>query len=263
MPRLIAFAAAAVFVLSCSSPTAQNPEAAQEEIAPWETVSINGAAYRRVAAKPTATQQDLVITLSIPVSLSGGQLIFSDQVTIAGRVYRADCSPDSPTPTPTPGTPPPPPPTGDDVGNTPATATALTVPYPPAGSTATASWFSETYRLTAQDVDYFRLEVTRPIWLGVASRGQTDTKGTLFSATGEVLHRNDDGFNPGNPNFFLFYQASPGTYYVKVEGYGAATQGDYIVGVATLNDLDAASAEDATSGDLAAFYGEQLKEAFQ
>ncbi|MDE2739957.1 MAG: hypothetical protein OXI58_00055 [Gemmatimonadota bacterium] len=262
MPRLIAFAAAAVFVLSCSSPTAQNPEAAQEEIAPWETVSINGAAYRRVAAKPTATQQDLVITLSIPVSLSGGQLILSDQVTIAGRVYRADCSPGSPTPTPTPGTPPPPP-TGDDVGNTPATATALTVPYPPAGSTATAGWFSPTYRLTARDVDYFRLEVTRPILLAVGSRGGTDTVGELQSAAGEVLHRNDDGFGPGNPNFFVYYRASPGTYYVKVRGYGAATQGDYVLGVATLNDLDAASAEDASAEDLAAFYEEQLKEAFQ
>ena len=93
MPHLIAFAAAAAFVLSCSSPTAQNPEATQEEIAPWETVSINGTAYRRVAAKPTATQDDVVITISIPVSLSSGELIFSDQVVIAGREYRADCSP--------------------------------------------------------------------------------------------------------------------------------------------------------------------------
>ena len=257
MPHLIAFAAAAAFVLSCSSPTAQNPKAAQKEIAPWETVSINGATFRRVAAKPTATQEDFDITISIPVSLSSGELVFADSVYIAGREYRADCSPDRPTPP----TPPDPPPGGDDVGNTPETATDLTVSYPPAGSEDPAIWISPVYRLTARDVDYFRLIVDREVYLGVASLGDTDTKGTLFDASGEVLDRNDDGFESGF-NFFLFALVEAGTYYVKVEGYNAATTGEYNVGVSISNvTLDAAVA--AEGKEAATVYKERMKDEFK
>ena len=61
---------------------------------PWQTVEINGALYRRVAAKPTATGQgDLLITIPIRwEATADGTIRLSDTVEIAGRTYTADCS---------------------------------------------------------------------------------------------------------------------------------------------------------------------------
>ena len=106
----------AFFVLSCSQePPVSSPSSAfAEESGPWQTVSINGATYRRVAAKPTETAQaDLLITIPISYETGAdGSIRLSDTVQIAGRTYTADCSSTG----------------GDDVGDTRATATRLTVP---------------------------------------------------------------------------------------------------------------------------------------
>ena len=256
--RFALWALSALFVLSCSqespSPTAPPAAAAAEEAAAWQTVEINGALYRRVAAKPTTTQETVLITITIPVETSGdGTLIFSDTVLIGDRVYTADCA--------TTGGGSNPPTTGsDDVGNTQATATSLTVLYPPAGSDDIAYWESPQYRISSSsDVDYFRLRVTKTVFLAVGSLGSIDTKGTLYNASGGVLDRNDDGFSdtdPNNRNFFLFARVTAGTYYVKVEGYNQAT-GPYRLGISTLNVSNAAGKP------VAAGYEQKMKKAYR
>jgi len=121
--RFALWALSALFVLSCSQdpPVSSLSSAFAEESGPWQTVSINGATYRRVAAKPTETSQaDLLITILISYTVEGGLIRFSDTVQIAGRTYTADCSS-----------------TGgdqananDDVGNDRSSATSLPVPDP-------------------------------------------------------------------------------------------------------------------------------------
>lgn len=217
MPRSIVVLVG-LLCLSCSSPTptAQSPEAAVEEAAPWEMLSINGATYRRVAAKPTEAQADAVITISIPVTVSGGNIIIADEITIAGKTYTANCSA-------TDG------PSDDDVGNSTATATDLLVMAPEHGDNFT--WFrSKTYRLTPGDVDVFRLRVPEQCDLMVLSApddNTTDTYGTLRSSSGRLLARNDDS-SVRPPNFTLFLRGvSPGVMYLEVKGATSGASGPY------------------------------------
>ena len=204
---------------ACDSQTPVDPQ--PEEATLGEKVAINGEMYRRVMAKPTTTQDDAVITISIPVSTSGGNILIADEVTIAGKTYTANCGGSSSTP--------------DDVGNTTSAATNLTVPVPT--SAEGSFWRSSMYRLTAGDVDYFRLRVTgsRTIDMAVVSGPEgstTDTHGQLLSSSGRVLAENDDAEGFGL-NFFVFSRVSPGTYYLKVRGATSRSAGTYDLVVAT------------------------------
>ena len=216
-----------LLVLSCSkdspSPTAPPANAVAEEAGPWQTVSINGALYRRVAAKPTETSQaDLLITIPIRITTSDdGSFRFADTVVIAGRTYTADCG--------TGGGPS----GGDDVGNTRATATRLTVPEP-TSTTNYEFWFSrdDEYAITSGDEDYFRLYAPGRMWLGVLSRGSTDVKGWLYDQNGRVIHEDDNGRNDGI-NFIVLGLVDSGTYYVRVTGARTSTSGSYALSVGT------------------------------
>ena len=231
--RFALWALSALFVLSCSqespSPTAPPAAASAEEAGPWQTVEINGALYRRVAAKPTETSQaDLLITIPISYETTAdGSIRLSDTVQIAGRTYTADC-----------GTGGGQSGGGDDVGNTPATATSISVQYPPFGSDEVeVVWspanVSESHELTRGDTDYFRLNVTRRVYLGVGSGGSTDVVGQLLDENGVVLDSEDNNRTDDNNNFFLFFLVEPGTYYVKVTGASSSTTGPYYLGIST------------------------------
>ena len=228
--RFALWALSALFVLSCSQepPVSSPSSASAEESGPWETVSINGATYRRVAAKPTETSQaDLLITIPISYTVEGGAVRFSDTVQIAGRTYTADCGADGGQ---SGG--------GDDVGNTPATATSISVQYPPFGSDEIETVWSpasasESHELTRGDTDYFRLNVTRRVYLGVGSGGSTDVVGQLLDENGVVLDSEDNNRTDDNNNFFLFSLVEPGTYYDKVTGASSSTTGPYYLGIST------------------------------
>ena len=236
--RFALWALSALLVLSCSpqKPTAAQPEASQEEVAPWETVSINGAIYRRVAAKMTETQTDIIIAIAIPVTVTGnGDLIYSDTVVIGDRVYTANCNAQSPTRIGSPST------TGDDVGNTRSQATSLAVNYPPASAPASEMelTLSAPYELTAGDVDYFRIRITRDVDLAVMSLGNTDTVGSLHLSDGTLLESDDNGAgsssDPSNKNFFLLGRVTTHTYYLRVAGTGSRPTGTYTLGMGTWN----------------------------
>ena len=221
MFRLVVFFA--LLSLSCSkdSPSPTEPAAVSaEEAGPWQTVSINGALYRRVAAKPTETSQaDLLITIPIGYETTAdGSIRLSDTVQIAGRTYTADCGAGGPSNV------------GDDVGDTQATATRLTVPR--AGTTEYEFWFSPEYEITPGDVDFFVLSVTQQVWFGVGSSGPTDVEGALYDNNGIGLDFQDNNRDDGH-NFLLFILAEPGTYYVKVNGATPSTSGPYSLSVGT------------------------------
>ena len=221
--RFALWALSALFVLSCSqespSPTAPPAAAAAEEAGPWQTVEINGARYRRVAAKPTETSQaDLLITIPISYeTTTDGSIRLSDTVQIAGRTYTADCG----TVGQSGG--------GDDVGNTRATATRLTVPEP-TSTTEFDFWFSPEYEITRGDEDYFRLYAPRRMWLGIGSRGSTDVKGWLYNQDGIVIDEDDNSRDDGR-NFLVLGLAGPGTYYLRVTGARVSTAGSYSLSV--------------------------------
>ena len=222
--RFVLWALSALFVLSCSqespSPTAPPAAASAEEVGPWQTVEINGALYRRVAAKPTETSQvDLLITIPISYETTAdGSIRLSDTVQIAGRTYTADCGAGGQSGG------------GDDVGNTRATATRLTVPEP-TSTTEFDFWFSPEYEITRGDEDYFRLYAPRRMWLGIGSRGSTDVKGVLYDQNGLVIDEDDDSGD--GLNFLVLGLGSPGTYYLRVTGARTSTSGSYSLAVGT------------------------------
>ena len=219
--RFALWALSALFFLSCSQepPVSSPSSASAEESGPWQTVSINGATYRRVAAKPTETSQaDLLITIPISYEIEGGLIRFSDTVQIAGRTYTADCGQGGQEDS------------TDFVGDTRETAHRLTVPQ--AGTTQYEFWYSPEYAITPGDVDFFILSVTQRVWLGVGSDGPTDVSGTLYDNNGIALDLQNNNRDDGR-NFLLFILAEPGTYYVEVTGATTSTSGPYTLSVAT------------------------------
>ena len=93
MPRLL-IALVLLLPLSCAD---QDPPVSQsafdEEAGPWQTASVNGELYRRVAAKANATAQSADLFISIPVSETDGQVSIPDTIVIAGRIYTVNCLP--------------------------------------------------------------------------------------------------------------------------------------------------------------------------
>ena len=126
----------------------------------------------------------------------------------------------------------------NDVGDTPAAAAALAV-----GTTQHSSVGS------AGDVDYWRLAVPSAGTVVLQTEGATDTLGTLEDALGATLARDDDGGE--GRNFRIAHQVFPGTYFVRVSGYGTAI-GAYALRVAhTRSPLSIPwflAAEDAARG---------------
>ena len=228
--RFALWALSALFALSCSQePPVSSPSSAfAEESGPWQTVSINGATYRRVAAKPTETSQaDLLITIPISYTVEDGAVRFSDTVQIAGRTYTADCGADNQ----------PMPVGGDDVGDTQATAKSISVEYPPTGSTEFQFTDGGQFHLAENDVDYFRLRISKAVFLCATTNGNLDTQGTLYDSSGTVLDFDDDGLldedTPNDRNFIVCAPVDPGTYYVKVQASTDQT-GPYSLTVVTL-----------------------------
>ena len=86
-------ALALLLSLSCSDkepPVA--PSAFDEQVEPWQTITINDVPYRRAAAKANATIQSSDLLISIPIRYIDGQISLPDTVVIEGRIYRANCS---------------------------------------------------------------------------------------------------------------------------------------------------------------------------
>ena len=105
----------------------------------------------------------------------------------------------------------------DDHGNDRSAATRVGVPSETDGE------------ITANDVDYFSIEVTAARTLSVYTSGSIDTVGRLEDDSGSTLASNDDsgdGFN-----FRIDHDVSAGLYYVRVAGWSSTDTGNYVLNV--------------------------------
>ena len=97
----------------------------------------------------------------------------------------------------------------DDHGDTEASATRVVPGRPVPGAIE-----------APDDVDFFVVEVRARRRLEVRTTGGTDTIGELYG-NGRSLNSDDDG--GGGTNFRISQTVAPGTYYVRVSGYGSET----------------------------------------
>ena len=93
---------------------------------------------------------------------------------------------------------------------------------------------------SAEDVDYFRLEITEPGELTVYTTGSLDTIGSIEDDAGVFANGDQEG--DGN-NFSIVYNAKPETYYIGVRGHQNAT-GNYTLHTSFVPDLEAPLAPD-------------------
>ena len=85
-------------------------------------------------------------------------------------------------------------------------------------------------KLSAGDEDYFVIEMNHAGTLVAYTTGDTDTYGSILNSSGSVLTSNDEA-GPGS-NFRVSASVDPGTYYIRVKGYGSLTAGSYTLYVA-------------------------------
>jgi len=78
------------------------------------------------------------------------------------------------------------------------------------------------------DIDYFRIIIPSNGLLSVESSGGTDTYGTLYDSSGQLIAFDDDSAGIGL-NFKIMRAVSPGTYFLRVTGYSPTTTGAYSV----------------------------------
>ena len=83
--------------------------------------------------------------------------------------------------------------------------------------------------LDSGDVDYFRIVVDAPGTLEAYTSSNLDTVGRLEDADGAVLGTNEDG--GAGTNFRISENVSPGTYFVRVAGFGSRATGRYTLHV--------------------------------
>ena len=119
----------------------------------------------------------------------------------------------------------------DRHGNTPATATAVSVENRPAGRSV-GSRISGSID-SQGDLDYFRIDVPQPGWLLVETTGFTDTLGTLWDE-GELLGETalaEDNDSGTRRNFRIPLRVQAGTYLLAVAGRRSSSVGNYVLNV--------------------------------
>ena len=105
--------------------------------------------------------------------------------------------------------------TGDDHGNSIATATKVSVPSSTKGVVNTGT-----------DLDFFSFTLTSSRSVTIRSTGAVDTWGTLYNASGSIITEADDTSST-NYNFTITRTLAAGTYYVSVEGYASTDTGAF------------------------------------
>lgn len=87
--------------------------------------------------------------------------------------------------------------------------------------------------LDPDDVDYFRVVVTRARTLVAYTTGGLDTVGSMWDNTGAWLAGNLVGNDDSGPgaNFRVARFVQPGTYYIRVSGFGNDENGPYTLHV--------------------------------
>ena len=89
---------------------------------------------------------------------------------------------------------------------------------------------------SADDVDWWRIDIDSSGRLVIESTGSTDTIGVFEDESGDRLAENDDG--GADLNFRLDLDVNPGTYYLRVTGYGGTTGSYGLSWTFTADDSD-------------------------
>lgn len=105
---------------------------------------------------------------------------------------------------------------GDDHGNSCATATAVSMNTSFTGTISPSS-----------DVDYFRFTLGSTTLVTAQAATGFDSVGTLYDAACSFVAEDDDG--AGNLDFRLQRTLSAGTYYLRVASYNGAASGSYSI----------------------------------
>ena len=121
---------------------------------------------------------------------------------------------------------------GDDVltdhGDTRETATTLTLTV----DTSVSGRIDP-----ADDVDYFRIDISTTIFVDIFTTGNLDTIGRLLDNTGNLLQNNDQQPDAGQPevlnNFRIHDRLGSGTYYIEVTGFNSNSTENYTLYVLT------------------------------
>ena len=114
----------------------------------------------------------------------------------------------------------------DNHGNTIETATTLTLTL----DTSVSGTIDP-----ANDVDYFRIDISTPTFVSIFTTGDLDTIGTLQDNTGSELTSNDQSGEENN--FLISTSLDPGIYFIEVSGSGTET-GDYVLHVDVVDIVD-------------------------
>lgn len=106
---------------------------------------------------------------------------------------------------------------GDDHGNSIATATTVKLPSLTSGIINSGT-----------DLDFFKITLSSSRTLNLKSTGSVDTYATLYDSNGDILTEADDG---GDANFIIRESLPSGIYYLSVEGYAVTDLGAYSLSV--------------------------------
>ena len=113
----------------------------------------------------------------------------------------------------------------DNHGNTIETATTLTLTLDTSVSGTIDS---------ADDADYFRIDISTPIFVDIFTTSDLDTVGRLLDNMGDLLQSDDDSGEENN--FLINASLNSGTYFIEVRSSGTET-GDYVLHVEAV-DVD-------------------------
>lgn len=80
-------------------------------------------------------------------------------------------------------------------------------------------------RITAGDMDFFKITLNSPTSVNILTSGDSDTFGSLFNSAGQLVASNDDA--AGSLNFRIAQQLNPGVYFITVRLYNPNATGLY------------------------------------
>jgi C1A family cysteine protease/peroxiredoxin len=149
-----------------------------------------------------------------PVSVQDFRLTNASGATVGGAAYGIPATADNSTArayADSNGGPP-----QDDVGNTIATATSVSLP---------GSFNGKVDYLS--DIDVLRFTVPAAANVTLSTTSAIDTYGYLYDSTGAVITSDDD--SNGNLNFRINRTLQSGTYYVGVKAYNDKFTGAYVL----------------------------------
>ena len=224
--RFIALSVLTLFVFSCDQdkPTAQVDSAPAHLDESLTTIEVNGAVFRRVAAKAVSTAQGGDMSIVLNYSMAGSKATIAS-VTIDGvRFFATGCDSRSEQ--------------GiieldADNAITPSTdassPTLLVLPEINGYGGAVWKHFG-SYQLAAGDNHYFALDPSPKAYNQIVSLSDIGLKAHDVDYDGSVLGTEMSGQGPGGKNFQFNITSLYGAFQLfRVQGQNATTEGTYTI----------------------------------